>query len=242
MAIISAHSPRAGTLDAYAHALTTGAEYVEFDLRRTGDGELVVFHDACTRQGQTVAVISYARLCEQSGYEVPKAADVMRLIAGKALGHLDLKDTGCEDEVIELAQAILGAGRFAVTTVEDSSVAAIKARFPDLPTALSLGRGLQAASWPRQAAVRRSEMFPMARVRACGADWVAVNRQLARTGVVARCHRAGIKTMVWTVDSDREIWRWLANPQVDVLITNRPEYAVRARAGRAVATAGAAAI
>jgi glycerophosphoryl diester phosphodiesterase len=232
VATISAHSPRTGTLQAYAHALTTGAEWVEFDLRRTGDGELVVFHDACTRRGETVAAISYARLCDESGYEVPKAADVMRLIAGKALGHLDLKDTGGEETVVGLAQAILGAGQFIVTTLEDPSVAAIKARFPDVPTALSLGRGLKAASWPRQATVRRSELFPVPRVRACGADWVAVNRQLARAGVVARCHRAGIKTMVWTVDDDREILRWLADPRVDVLITNRPQYAVRTRAGQ----------
>ena len=225
-------STTAVTVEAYAHALTTGAEYVEFDIRRTGDGELAVFHDACTRHGETVAVISYARLCEQSGYEVPKAPDVMRLIAGKR-GHLDLKDTGGEGEIVELAQAILGPGRFIVTTLEDPSVAAVRTRFPEVPTALWLGRGLNAASWPEQAAVRRSELFPMARVRACGADWVAVNRQLARAGVVARCHRAGIKTMVWTVDERyREIGRWLADPRVDVLITNRPEYTVRARARR----------
>jgi glycerophosphoryl diester phosphodiesterase len=237
VATISAHSPRWGTVEAYAQTLTTGAEYVEFDIRRTGDGELAVFHDACTRQGATVAGISYARLCEQSGYEVPKAADVMRLIAGNALGHLDLKDTGGEEEIVELAQAILGPGQFIVTTLEDPSVAAVKARFPGVPTALSLGRGLNATCWPQQAAVRRSELFPMTRARACGADWVAVNRQLARAGVVARCHRAGIRTMVWTVDDDREIRRWLADPRVDVLITNRPEYALRVRAGRAAMAA-----
>lgn len=49
---VSAHGPRAGTLDAYARALETGAEYVEFDIRRTADGELAAFHDACTRRGR----------------------------------------------------------------------------------------------------------------------------------------------------------------------------------------------
>jgi Glycerophosphoryl diester phosphodiesterase family len=45
---VSAHGPRAGTIDAYVHALETGAEYVEFDIRRTSDGELAAFHDAHT--------------------------------------------------------------------------------------------------------------------------------------------------------------------------------------------------
>jgi glycerophosphoryl diester phosphodiesterase len=237
VAAISAHSPHTGAIDAYAHALTTGAEYVEFDIRRTADGELAVFHDARTRQGEALAGISYTRLCEQAGYQVPRVADVLQLIAGKAIGHLDLKDTGGEEEVVGLAQAILGDGQFVVTTLEDPSVAAIKARFPRVPVALSLGRSVTATAWPRQVAVRRSELFPMTRVRACGADWVAVNRQLARAGVVRRCHRAGIRTMVWTVDDDREIAHWLADPRVDVLITNRPEYAVRTRAGRQAAAA-----
>jgi glycerophosphoryl diester phosphodiesterase len=49
MAAISAHSPRAGTIEAFANAAGTGAEYVEFDIRRTADGELSAFHDARTR-------------------------------------------------------------------------------------------------------------------------------------------------------------------------------------------------
>jgi len=50
--------------------------------------------------------------------------------------------------------------------------------------------------------------------------------------VLAQCHRAGIKTMIWTVDEDREIRRWLADPRVTVLITNRPADAAAMRAGR----------
>lgn len=118
---ISAHGPPAGTLEAYARAVETGAEYVEFDIRRTADGELAAFHDERTRQGGKLAETSYARLCEQAGYEVPRVADVMALIAGKATGHLDLKDAGGEERVVELALDILGPGRFVVTTLEDKS-------------------------------------------------------------------------------------------------------------------------
>ncbi len=49
---ISAHGPQAGTIEAYASAVETGAEYVEFDIRRTADGELAAFHDDRTRQGE----------------------------------------------------------------------------------------------------------------------------------------------------------------------------------------------
>lgn len=218
-----------GTLETYAHAAETGAEYIEFDIRPTADKELVVFHDSHTEQGEALADTSYARLCELTGFEVPRVADVMRLIAGKAIGHLDLKVIGGEEEVIGMALDILGPGNFVATTLEDESVAAIKARFPDVLTALSLGRGLGTVPRSRWAQIRLSELFPMRRIRACRADWAAVNRQLAAAGVLAQCHRHGITTMIWTVDDDKDITRWLADPRVAVLITDRPAHAVALR-------------
>ena len=230
MAAISAHGPRTGTIEVFANALETGAEYVEFDIRRTADGELAAFHDARTSQGDPLAAISYSRLCERAGYPVPRVAEVMAAIAGKATGHLDLKDTGGEDTIVEMTLDILGPGNFVVTTLEDQSVAAIKARFPSVPVALSLGRDLDEVPRSRRAATRLSELRPMRRLRACRADWVAVHRRLAAAGVLAQCHRAGIEAMIWTVDEDAEMRRWLTDERVTVLITNRPADAVALRA------------
>jgi glycerophosphoryl diester phosphodiesterase len=235
MAAISAHAPRAGTIEAYARALETGAEYVEFDIRRTADGELAAFHDARTRQGEALGTISYARLCELAGYDVPRVADLMALVAGKAAGHLDIKDAGGEEQVVRMALDILGPGNFVVTTLEDQSVTAVTARFPGVPAALSLGRGLGEVPRSRWAATRLTELLPMPRLRACRAGWAAVNYRLARAGVLAQCHRAGIRAMIWTVDDDAEMRRWLADPRVTVLITNRPADAVALRASLAPA-------
>jgi glycerophosphoryl diester phosphodiesterase len=232
---ISAHkggseNGQSATLEAYAHAADTGAEYVEFDIRSTGDGELVVHHDSHTCQGDAVAAVSYARICALAGFEVPRVADVMRLIAGKAIGHLDLKAIGGEEEVVGTALDILGPGNFVVTSLEDESVAAIRARFPDVSVALSLGRDLRTVPRLKWAQIRLSELFPMRRIRACGADWAAVNRQLAAAGVLAQCYRNGITTMIWTVNEDKELMRWLEDSRVAVLITDRPAHAVALRA------------
>ena len=230
------HAPEA-TYEAFEHSVTTGAEYVEFDIRRTSDHALVVYHDAHAGTGagaggsrRQVSRLEYAELCDLAGYRIPLVADVMQLLAGRAAGHLDLKETGYEDEVIDLAVAILGRENFVATTLEDSSVAAIKRSFPGVRTALSLGRdlrGVPASRWP---GIRAGELFPLSRVRACGADWVAVNYKLARLGVLRACRRSGIGVMVWTVDSDRLIDRFVADRHVDVLITNRPRHAAARRA------------
>ena len=124
-----------------------------------------------------------------------------------------------------------------VTTLEDGSVAAVKERFPAVPAALSLGRDLDEVRRAGGRSTRLSELVPLRRLRACRADWVAMNRRLAATGVLAQCHRAGIKAMIWTVDEDAEIRRWLADPRVTVLITNRPADAVALRASLAAGQA-----
>jgi glycerophosphoryl diester phosphodiesterase len=239
-AAISAHRggsevAPAGTYEACRAAAGTGAEYVEFDIRRTADARLVTHHDAATADGQAIAGLSYARLCELAGYEVPLAADVMRLIAGKASGHLDLKETGGEDVIIAHALEILGPGNFVATTLEDASVAAIKARFPEVPVALSLGRNLGEMPWLSRFPARRRELYPLSRIRACGADWAAMHYRLARAGVLRQCHRDGIKAMIWTVNDDQAIGRWLADPRVAVVVTDRPVHAamLRDRLGRA---------
>ena len=154
----------------------------------------------------------------------------MALIAGKATGHLDLKDTGGKERAVEMALDILGPGNFVVTTLEDESVAAIKARFPEVPAALSLGRDLKEVPRSRRAATRLSELAdgPPARLpRRLGGG----EPPPGAAGVLRQCHRAGIKTMIWTVDEDAEFKRWLADPRVTVLITNRPADAVALRAG-----------
>jgi glycerophosphoryl diester phosphodiesterase len=58
---------------------------------------------------------------------------------------------------------------------------------------------------------------------------VAVNYKLADWHVLKVCDQHGIGAMVWTVDADDLIDRFLADDRVDVLITNRPRYAVGRR-------------
>ena len=72
----------------------------------------------------------------------------MALLAGRLIGHLDLKETGYEENVVALASSILGPGNFVVTTLEDASVATIKRAFPEVRTALSLGRSLRRSAAP----------------------------------------------------------------------------------------------
>jgi glycerophosphoryl diester phosphodiesterase len=231
---VSAHrgggeTARSGTYQAYRSALQAGAEYVEFDVRRTLDGTLVAFHQARPGWGRAVAAVSYARLCDLAGYEVPRMAELMQLLAGRAVGHLDLKETSCAGEIVRHAIEALGRAGVLVTTDEGAVAAELKRRFPALPVGLTIGGDVAETAAFTARRLRGRGLSRLDRVMASGADVAVVYQRLARSGVLAECRRRGIKTMVWTVNDDQALTGWLASPYVDVLVTDRPARAIALR-------------
>jgi glycerophosphoryl diester phosphodiesterase len=211
-----------GTWAAYEHAVAIGVDYVEFDVQRTRDGHLVAYHDSrAERRGH------YPRHVNRADLDAFTVEDLMNLIRGRVRAHIDVKEPGFEPEIVGMARTILGDGF--VISGSDDVVAAVKATDPAVWAALSLGRGWHEVRWSRTFQMRWSELRPLARVQACGADAVAVHHRLARIGVLDQCRRAGIGTMVWTVNDPRLIRTLLADPRVDVLITEKPGLAARIR-------------
>ncbi|WP_157431619.1 glycerophosphodiester phosphodiesterase [Actinomadura hibisca] len=219
---ISAHRRDEAGLTGLHAAARSGAEYVEIDVRRTGDGRLVVHHDA-TLAGLPLNRLPYRRIEDLAERPVPLVADAMELIAARrARGHLDLKEHGCEHEAVALGLEVFGAGEFVVTTREVGSLQRIKKAFPEVVTALSVGRGV----FERGAV---GDLAPLRVIRASGADMVAVNHRLARAGVLRQCARAGFPAMVWTVNAEPLMRRFLHDPRVAVLVTDHPETALKLR-------------
>jgi glycerophosphoryl diester phosphodiesterase len=220
---------REGTYEAYRSALETGAEYVEFDIRRTADGTLISCHPARVSR-QAVPAVSYDRLCRLARYRVPRITEVLPMLAGRAAAHLDLKQAECAEEVVELGAGIVGPTGLLVTTGDGQLAAALGRRFQAVPFGVTIGGDLAQAAGFAARRLRTPGLSRLAPVLAAGGGWAVVHRRLARTGVLAECRRRGLKTAVWTVNADAEMAHWLASPHVDVLITDRPGHAMALRA------------
>jgi glycerophosphoryl diester phosphodiesterase len=221
----------AATYEAYADAAGAGAEYAELDVRRLADGTLVVFHDAhATGGGPALAGLGYRELCAAEGFEVPRVPEVLALLSADGLGaHLDLKEVGHEAEVVDLTERHVG-DRYVVTTLEDESIRTVTSRYPHARAALSLGRDVSALPPAAGLAVRRSELHPEDRLRACGANGIAVHHELARRRLLGLTAERGLEAWIWTVDDDAGMREFLSDPRVTVLVTNRPRRAVALRA------------
>lgn len=214
--LISAH--RCLTRDALEHAIAIGADYVEFDVQRCADGSLVLHHDPV----------------DVAPPDAVTYDEALELLAGRTRVHLDLKFTG--DGVVEAtAEAVrhLGTDRLVVTTLDDRSVAAVRAwsdvHAPALLVGLSLGRGVKGFPLARQLKVRASEVWPHVRYRHSRANVVVAHHTLARFAVARFARQRGLPLLVWTVDTEPSLRYWTRSGRAWLVTTNNPDVALRLR-------------
>ncbi len=231
--LIDAHRGECGipglpAADRYSRAISLGVNYVEIDVRRSADDVYVNYHDDRTPSGRRVRELSYAALKQELDAELLKVDEVMELVDGRVGLHVDVKEAGDEAATVRLIQA--GCVHSPVFfTGGDNSIRAIKETYPTARAGLTLGEDLEGAPPWRYLRVRWSELFPGVRLRRCHADFAAVHQRLAGLRVLDYCARAHLPAWVWTVDDEVNIARFIDDPRVAVLITNRPDLALRIR-------------
>ena len=214
---------RENTVEAFLAARRLGADGVELDVRRTGDGAVVVHHDSTVPGGEAIASLAAVELPEW----VPSLEAAVEACAGMAL-DVELKDLPGEpghdpSEPLAVAVARFVAGReLRSTTVVSSfsltAIEAVRVAEPDVVTA-----------WLTPAGLDQLAALQVAAQRGCAAlhpRHEAVTREL-----VDAAHRLGLAVTAWTVDDPERI-RWLAQTGADAVITNVPDVARQALGGK----------
>ncbi len=234
--LISAHAgscgaPNLPVAERYARAVELGVDFVELDLRRTADGVYVSHHDDLTPSGRSIPRLTLAELKSDLGAELLTLDDLLEIVSGRAGLHVDLKEGGYEAEIVSTLLARVADARFVVTTGDVASIRAIKDRFPAVHAGLTLGTDMKNAQAWVMLTERLGELFPGPRLRRSHADFVAAYKQLASIRLLSYCAHRRMAAWVWTVDEEVEITRFMADPRVTTLITNRPDIALRWRAG-----------
>ena len=208
------------TIEAFEKAIEIGADAMEFDVRRTADGALVSFHDDSV-SGRKIADLTLDELqglAGARGFAVPKVEEIFRMAKGRILLDIELKETGYERELLELASKHLEAGDFVMKSFLDRAIISIKRLDPRVRTGLLLG-----LEKPKEGFLRRIvELFPGFRLARSGADFVAPHYLLLRFGFLARMRLRGIPVFVWTVN-DPNMMEDLIARGVHAIITDRPE-------------------
>jgi len=225
-AMVAAHRGVAGdgagnTIAAFTNAIDVGADMIEFDVRRTRDGELIAFHDA--RVGDApVGGLSRDDIAAAAGVRPPLLADVLHVCAGRIKLDVELKEDGYVPDVMAVLRAGFDPGQMVVTSFLPAVVAQAKDVYPEVKTGLLVSGGGPLTDLP----ARLREVYPVGLARAVRADYLAPHYRLAALGVVGRAAAAGLPCLLWTVNSPRLIRKYAADPRIAAIITDHAAEAV----------------
>jgi len=207
-------------MQALETALSARADMFEFDVRRCGDGSLVVHHDP-EIASRSLAMFDYSAAddaARQLGYRLPRLKDVLRVARGRIQLDVELKQDGYEHVVIEeVVQSGFDLESFVVTSFERNAVAALRAAHPELKTGLLVYdvSGTEAL-----------QMFEQA-----GASFLGPDYRILDETTLREAEAAGIGLLPWTVNDPVAIRRLLGFTAVTGVITDNPAAAVRIRDG-----------
>jgi glycerophosphoryl diester phosphodiesterase len=169
-------------LAAFERAIDLGADMIEFDVRRTRDGELIVFHDA-ELAGAPIASLSRSEIENLTGALPPLLAEALELTRGRIALDVELKEDGYVPKLAGLLSGFAAnGGDLIVTSFLDRVLAQLRVLAPQLR------RGLILSVSTRRAAKRAS---------ACGATFVVPKMRLVDDVSLAEMSDAGLTVIVW---------------------------------------------
>jgi glycerophosphoryl diester phosphodiesterase len=175
---------------------------IEFDVRRSADGALVVIHDATLRR--TAAVRGRVRrhtAAELRDFAVPRLEEVFERFPGAEF-HLELKERGIARQVRDLISRQGVGGRVIVSSFLWSELAPFDGIRIAFTTAFPTRRAVRAAAQAQAWAIHPEHR------RANGA-------------LVAAAHDAGLKVNAWTVNTARAYAR-MQRLGVDAVFSDNP--------------------
>jgi len=200
---------------AFRAARAAGADGVEFDVRRTGDGTLIVHHDATLADGTPIVSLSLAELFERDP-EIPTFDAALEACAGLLI-NVEIKNWPTDPD-FDTDQAVARVVALRVASMPGVVVSSfnlfalekVRAEAPAVEVGL-LGGHLppdQVGAWITDAAAR-------------GFHGVHPEAALVTRDAVEVAHGLGLAVRVWTVD-DRDHIAAMAETGVDAIITNDP--------------------
>jgi glycerophosphoryl diester phosphodiesterase len=224
------------SLLAFRNAIALGADFIEFDVHLSKDGEVVVIHDPTlerTTMGtgpvkdRTVAELKALRLKDRTGAvtgeTVPTLDEVVAVAAqGKRRMLLEIKVDatrarypGIEEKALAILDRHGMAGSTVVMSFDAPTWRRVRELRPDIATcALYSARSLAGTTLAAE----------LSMLRAAGVPFIGVEHTAVDAAAVAEARKAGIGIGAWTVNDAAGMQR-VIDTGAAILITDQPDLA-----------------
>lgn len=208
------------SIDALQRAGASDVDWVESDIRRLGDGTMVIHHDA---QIGGVALDRLDRGVLARHPQIATLDDWARTAGELDVGVLaEFKEPGYEREALDVLRRHEPDAKLNVMSFDVDAVRALRRIAPELPVGL-----LTSATPPPGGPTTPTQLVHAA--RGSGASFLGLNVRQATEPVLAAADGAGLGVAVWTVDAADDLTRLLADRRVATVITDAPALALQLR-------------
>jgi len=200
------------TIRAFQAAFQEGADGVEFDIRRTKDGEIVIIHDATISRTSNgvgrVKKFNYSQLLEYDfgkGEKIPLLEDVLKLFGNNHWLNIEIKETGFEKHLVELLYELQISEKIVISSFKQSALKAVSKLNPNLPLAL----------------LYNHTKVNLTKLQEMKITSIHPGKECVTEKLIQAAHNLNFKVRVWTVDNFSKA-KTLAKYGVDGIITNDP--------------------
>ncbi len=201
-------------------AVELRADMIEVDLRTTGDGEIVLFHDEDTsRMAGVKKMVEESTLAELEGLTLPGGEsiiglrDALKIVGGKIPLNLELKSEGSGRALAAYLGANPCEGLIIVSSFKPAELEEFREAAPDIPTSVL---------------VRSPSRRDIERARQGRFLSINVNSRHVKGWMAEKSRDLGIALFVYTVDEEEAFFH-LVRMGISGFFTNEPEKMLRFR-------------
>jgi len=221
------------TLSAFQLAFEQGARAIELDVKLSKDEEVVVFHDLKldrTTNGKGLlknftfdelnqldaGSYFHQKFCNE---KIPTLSQVLDLVDGKYLINIELTNySTLGDELI--SKVVVNVKKKSVqhsiifSSFSSGNIIKIKHAFPEVPAALLTPPGFIGI-------IMQSDLY-----RRISPEFIHINIQSVKKGLIDREHRRHRRVNVWTVNEESQM-QYLVSAGADGFFTDDPPLALQ---------------
>ena len=198
------------SLESFEKAIELEADMIEFDVQKTLDNELIVYHDL-KLNGVQVKDAEYNYIEENTNYHVPLLQEVLEKLSGRTKIDIDIKKKGYEIEVVESSLNYFNKSDIIISSRSEESLKMIKKDY-NITTMIILG------NTNKEKIGLFFGFLPEKRIEESGADYIAMNNLFVGKRILAKAEKMGKQVFVWNVGK----YKGVRGPKVQGLIVKNP--------------------
>lgn len=198
------------SLEAIQKAIEINTPMFEFDLRKTKDGKLVIFHDPVE--------LTYEELNKQTEHKIPLLKEVLELAKGKIKIDLEIKEAGYEEETISMIKEYLKLEDVVITSFKSAVLRTIKQIEPKLKTGLIVGS--------RNNFQQFKDIFCIFKLKLLKANVLILNYRYLNIKLHYLAYIFKIPVYVWLVNDIHLIEKLIKDKRISAIITDKPQKAL----------------